>query len=146
MKIIFRLSEAKDKELISHIKEIKKAHNTDNRSKAMRIILQRSMEQDNLKKKIETIESNQSKVLDSLVDLRNVSNKNNQNLNSLMKGLYSIFNQNPMTFENPKNNIKNPFKQENIKKENIESKKEENNLNDEKYESILNNIDDNPLC
>jgi len=144
MKIIFRLSEAKDRDLINHIKEIKKTYNTSNRSKAMRIILQKSMEQNNLEKSVKAIEKNQNELLNYLVDLKEVSSKNKQNLNSLMKGLYNVFNQSPMTFETTKKNIKNPFNE--VNNEKSINNNEEDDVNNEKYENILNNIDDNPLC
>lgn len=139
LNVVFRLNEGRDRNLINHIQEIKAAHNTENRSKALRIILQRSLEQDQLKTRMEKLENNQLKLMNYLNDLKEVSDKNNKSLNSLLKGLYNVFNQNNINFNQPK--PVNPF---DLKEEKNEDNEKEVEIDNEQYENILNNITNNP--
>jgi thioester reductase-like protein len=143
LNVVFRLNEGRDRELINHIQEIKAIHNTKNRSKALRIILQRSLEQDQLKTRIEKIENNQLKLMNYLNDLKEVSDKNNKSLNSLLQGLYNIFNQNNINFSQQEFSNPFDFKTE-TKKKKKEEKENEVEVDNDQYQNILNNISNNP--
>jgi len=136
LNVNFRLREGVDKDLIKHIREVQNKYNTNNRSEVMRMIIERSLKQDNLIKRIEEIENNQLKLLNYVDNLKDVSDKTTKNLNSLMKGLYGVFNQGFDGFEEQKSN---PFDIENN-----EDLEEDETENEEEYNDLINNVVNNP--